>query len=80
VRLRGWTEEVIAGMESWQWPEDKKMAACDFVVDNSESLVELKAEAEKLLAYLREERRKNDAAFAEKFSALCAGGFYFDGE
>ncbi|MDR1490199.1 MAG: dephospho-CoA kinase, partial [Desulfovibrio sp.] len=35
VRLRGWTEEVIAGMESWQWPEDKKMAACDFVVDNS---------------------------------------------
>lgn len=80
VRLRGWTEEVIAGMEAWQWPEDKKMAACDFVVDNSGSLAELKAETEKVLAFLRGEREKNDTAFAEKFSALCAGGFYFKDE
>ncbi|MDR2800963.1 MAG: dephospho-CoA kinase [Desulfovibrio sp.] len=80
VRLRGWTEEVIAGMESWQWPEEKKMAACDFVVDNSGGLAELKAGAEKLLVFLRGEREKNEAAFVEKFSALCAGGFYFDGE
>ena len=42
---RGWSEDLIALMDSWQWPEEKKMAACDIVIDNSRSLEELEAQA-----------------------------------
>lgn len=35
---RSWSNEKIALIESWQWPEEKKISACDFVVDNTGSL------------------------------------------
>jgi 23S rRNA pseudouridine1911/1915/1917 synthase len=70
TRLRGWKEETIAGMEAWQWPEDKKMAACDYVLDNSGSLADLEARTRDLIAFLEEERRKKDDAYASKFAAL----------
>lgn len=34
---RGWTEEVIAGMERWQWSEEKKMSACHAIIENTGS-------------------------------------------
>lgn len=34
AKNRGWSQEKIATMESWQWPEARKMAACDQVVAN----------------------------------------------
>ena len=34
-QTRGWTIETITAIDSWQIPEDKKMAACDVVVDNT---------------------------------------------
>ena len=52
---RGWAREVIAHMESWQWPEDKKMQACDIVIDNTGTPESLEAQA---------------AALAEKLHAL----------
>ena len=42
---RGWSEELIALMDSWQWTEEAKMAACDIVVDNSHTLEDLKKQA-----------------------------------
>lgn len=31
---RGWDENLLADMESWQWPEAKKIRACHLVVAN----------------------------------------------
>lgn len=39
--IRGWDEEKIAAIDSWQWPDVKKMAACDVVVKNAGTLEEL---------------------------------------
>ena len=64
-RNRGWTEETVARVESWQWPEDKKMAACDIVIDNSGTLEQLDAETQALLGELDAlRRRKNEEAAA----------------
>ncbi len=32
---RGWTDAKTAAIEGWQWPEERKLAACDMVVDNA---------------------------------------------
>lgn len=51
-KRRGWNRETIARMESWQWPEERKLAACDMIADNSGTLEQLDAEAEKILRAL----------------------------
>ena len=53
---RGWTDEIISCMESWQWPEDDKMAACDIVVPNTGTEDDLEREAEALITRLLELR------------------------
>jgi 23S rRNA pseudouridine1911/1915/1917 synthase len=73
MRMRGWSDAVIAGMESWQWPEDKKTAACDVVVDNSGGLEDLAKEAQRLTAFLKETRAARDAAPARMFAAFWEG-------
>lgn len=32
---RNWDDSKIKEIESWQWPENKKIAACDYVVNNN---------------------------------------------
>jgi 23S rRNA pseudouridine1911/1915/1917 synthase len=69
---RNVTPEVLAAFDSWQWPEDRKLAACDLIVDNAGSLADLSRAAEDLLkrlAALRAERRK---AFDADVAALLA--------
>jgi len=56
---RGWDEEMSALMDSWQWPQEKKMAACGFVVDNSGDYERTKREVEAMLEKFRGERRAN---------------------
>ena len=59
MRKRGWSGETVAFMESWQWPEDRKMAACDLVIDNAgteEDLERRAGESAAWLAALRGER------------------------
>lgn len=51
-QLRGWNAETISAMERWQWPEEKKMQACDHVLDNSGSLDDFYAGADTLLKTL----------------------------
>ena len=53
---RGWDRQTIALMDSWQWPEDKKMGACAHVVDNSGPLDVTLANVGVLLSALRRER------------------------
>lgn len=57
---RGWSEETVATMESWQWPELVKMRACNLVVNNSGLQEDLPARAEKLLQQLRRHAAKRE--------------------
>lgn len=67
---RGLAPEVLAAFESWQWPEDRKLAACDLVLDNAGSLEDLGRTAEELLMRLAALRAERDGAFAARLAAL----------
>jgi 23S rRNA pseudouridine1911/1915/1917 synthase len=58
---RGWDQAMIALVESWQWPEEKKMAACGHVVDNSGSLENAARAVDGILPLLRKERTSRPA-------------------
>ncbi|AMK13024.1 dephospho-CoA kinase [Pseudodesulfovibrio indicus] len=64
-RLRNLPPEILAVFDSWQWPEKDKLAACDFVADNSAGLDHLEREAERLdaaaLAALADRDRATEA-------------------
>ncbi|WP_165174817.1 dephospho-CoA kinase [Desulfovibrio sp. ZJ369] len=57
---RGWSEEKAAALEAWQWPEARKQAACDLLVDNSGPQTALEAAARRLLETLEERRRREE--------------------
>lgn len=59
---RGWSDELVALMDSWQWPQDKKLAQCGFVVDNSGPYEALKDGASALLGLLLAGRRERAAS------------------
>jgi 23S rRNA pseudouridine1911/1915/1917 synthase len=43
ARDRGWSRDKARAIEGWQWPEDRKTAACDLVVENRGSPADLEA-------------------------------------
>ncbi|MBQ7617410.1 MAG: dephospho-CoA kinase [Desulfovibrio sp.] len=47
-KSRNWSLDKAMTIESWQWPEAKKKAACDYVLDNSGDLKKLSLECQKL--------------------------------
>jgi 23S rRNA pseudouridine1911/1915/1917 synthase len=51
---RGWSPERIAMVDSWQWPQTKKVGMAQFVVDNSGSLDDLKARARALIRVVQD--------------------------
>lgn len=68
METRGWSEETVAHMESWQWPEEKKVRAVDLVVDNSGTLDDLRRRSKNVLgvlAFLREQAKRRLAATFE---------------
>ncbi|MDL2210710.1 dephospho-CoA kinase, partial [Desulfovibrio sp. OttesenSCG-928-O18] len=70
AETRGWSDEVIAAMESWQWPEDKKVRAANLIVDNSGTLQTMQRRSTNVLhvlEFLRTQQRNRAAA---RFSAL----------
>jgi len=69
---RGWSEETSAIMDSWQWPEEKKLAQCDLTADNAGSLDTLREEAAGILSRLEAMRRKENAAL---FAWLRENGY-----
>lgn len=67
---RNMPPEVLAAFESWQWPEDRKLAACDMLVDNAGDLDALKREAADLLERLGALRAVRAEALAARLAAL----------
>ncbi len=70
MQRRGWSGETIALMESWQWPEDRKMAACDRVIDNAGTEEDLERRAGELAAWLVALRRERESLALARLRAI----------
>jgi 23S rRNA pseudouridine1911/1915/1917 synthase len=53
LKGRGWDEGRITQVDSWQWPQDRKVRAAQLLVDNSGSLDDLQARARALVTVVR---------------------------
>lgn len=51
---RGWSAERVASVDSWQWPQTRKLRQAQLVVDNSGSLDDLTRRARGLARVLRD--------------------------
>ena len=73
---RGLDREPLAVFDSWQWPEDRKLAACDLVLDNGRGLDELRVEAGRLRETAEARHGERSRAFSgwldELWSRLAA--------
>ena len=71
AETRGWSQDKIEAIESWQWPEARKMAACDEVIDNSGAEDSLECAASAFIAKLDARQAEENAALLAKFRKLC---------
>ncbi|MDL2266364.1 dephospho-CoA kinase [Desulfovibrio sp. OttesenSCG-928-G15] len=78
---RQWSDETIALMESWQWPELMKMRASNLVVNNGGTREELALRAKKLLRQLERlaARREEKALRVFQNSWSCRSREAFQG-
>jgi 23S rRNA pseudouridine1911/1915/1917 synthase len=67
---RGLAPEALAAFDSWQWPAERKLTACDLLVDNDAGLDELDLRARELLATLEKLRRERSGHFQSRLDAL----------
>ncbi|MDO9632352.1 MAG: dephospho-CoA kinase, partial [Humidesulfovibrio sp.] len=67
---RGLAPEVLATLDSWQWPGERKLAACDLVVDNDGGLDGLDLRARELLDALSGLRQVRSERFRSRLAAL----------
>jgi 23S rRNA pseudouridine1911/1915/1917 synthase len=67
---RGWPKEKMEALEGWQWPEDRKMAACDIIIDNDGSPEQLHEQAKDLLEKLNRETTDIETALWRQLAAL----------
>lgn len=74
ARDRNWSEEAIAAMEAWQWPEKEKMNACDYVLTNDGAKKDLAGKTAGLLGYLRERKEAEEKRLAGLFNRLWQEG------
>jgi 23S rRNA pseudouridine1911/1915/1917 synthase len=51
---RGWSPERIALVDSWQWPQDRKVRAGHLLIDNSGSLADLRDRARSMLQIVQD--------------------------
>lgn len=58
LHIRGVPPDMAHALDSWQWPQPAKLAACQLIVDNSGSLEDLQHRRLGLTSVLREFRRK----------------------
>jgi 23S rRNA pseudouridine1911/1915/1917 synthase len=70
LKARGLRDAERAALERRQWPQERKLAACELVLDNGGPPEKLREEALKLLARLRELRAKDEAELAARLAAL----------
>lgn len=69
---RGWSQEKIETIEHWQWPEEKKMSACDVVIDNSGDENALEREAKNFIEFIRKRCEFKKSELLKKVKVLCA--------
>lgn len=67
---RGWDDTLIASMEAWQWPEERKVRAADLVVDNSGDEALLAHRADALIRVLRGIARHRLLRLGKRLRAL----------
>ncbi len=56
----------MAALEAWQWPEERKMAACDMIITNDKDLQHLDEKTARFLQQLHlhlEKSRQQQADF-----------------
>lgn len=70
LQNRGWAKERIARMESWQWPEEKKMQACDLRIANTGGMEELRAGIALLLRELEKRRERRILHILDRVETL----------
>lgn len=68
---RGWSREKIETIEQWQWPEARKMAACNHEIANAGSYADLEAAARDFLESANGHRTKAEALLLAKLKMLC---------
>ncbi len=68
--LRKWTAEQCEMMDSWQWPEEKKLAACHTVVDNNADAAALHQAGQHLMQQLRNAKEQAAQELAEHLQNL----------
>ena len=61
---RGWPQEKLEAIEGWQWAQDRKMAACDSVIDNDGTAKDLCDRAHEFLVAMRAKDQKDEQALA----------------
>lgn len=79
LAARGVPPDLAAILDSWQWPEDKKLAACGLTVDNSGSREALARAAALALDKLRGLRRQAARQGLARFRALFAAAWDEEG-
>lgn len=67
---RGWDDQKIATLESWQIPEDEKMALCDRVYNNNGPENSLAEAAKDFLAFLEARQKGAEKALLKEITAL----------
>ncbi len=70
AQTRGWNSETFAALESWQWPEAKKIAACDLVVANDGDIETLQRRCASLARVLADIRRGRVRRLLARLGAL----------
>lgn len=74
MERRGWTSEQCAAMDAWQWPEERKLAACQYIVDNGGPREALETQAEALLDFLESRRRQERENLTRHLEELWTDG------
>lgn len=70
---RHWSSAKIDVIEQWQWEEDRKLAACDLVLDNTGSREDLEAGLEhNILPALETMRTARDSTLRQYFLRLLS--------
>ena len=69
---RGLAPEVLATFDSWQWPAERKLAACDIIVDNDAGLNGLDRRAGELMEALAALRLERCVRFRARLDALLS--------
>ena len=67
---RGWSDEKIAAVESWQWKQKDKIEAADLLIHNAGTLKDLDREVSAFLDALEEKGRRGAEALMARWQEL----------